>query len=440
MDLATETRSYDHRVALFRRLNARYVVEACNDLSCVSSEELSVTGTLSGGVGTITHSNNTELDGSNFVSLSGDGRTLAVGSSGEDSASSGINGDEQDNSSENTGAVRVYRLINNNRQQQAFIKASNPDPDDRFGRALSLSADGNTLAVGVEDESSAASGIDGNQNDNSLLFSGAVYVFSFADGQWQQQLHIEPGNQLIDGGRVFSSFISLSENGNTLAVGGSPGFNLGGTYILVRNDGTWSQQWYFDPEVISAHPSLGFAGALSDDGKTLTVSATRDFIAATGINADPFASTEVLTQAGAVHVFVLVDWSWRQQAYIKSALPQRFADFGRSVTMSPDGNTIAVLSRDDTGDLGVFEGYNFITTGSNIFNTGFQTSVHIFHRNSGIWSEAAYIKPPLSTFVFPGSMALNATGDTLAIAGRLPPALPGDEDTSTPLDSVVFTY
>jgi hypothetical protein len=49
---------------------------------------------------------------------------------------------------------------------QTYIKASNTDAADRFGWAVSLSADGQTLAVGAPFEDSNATGIDGNQLDN----------------------------------------------------------------------------------------------------------------------------------------------------------------------------------------------------------------------------------------------------------------------------------
>ena len=500
-DLSVETRSFDHRVPLFRRLNARYMVQACNDLSCISSEELFLTGSLSRGVGTIAPRDNDELDASNFIALSRDGGTLVVGSIGDDSAAVGINGDQLDNSSENTGAVRVYRLNNGAWQQQAFIKASNPDPDDLFGRELSLSADGNTLAVGVEQESSAAAGINGDQLDNSLVDAGAVYLFSFNDGSWQQQgylkpsnpglryrfgssvslsasgntlavgarnepsdsdsisfqgavylfertsdgwqqqAHISPGSPVIGGGRLNTSNISLSEDGDTLAVGGSLQIDLaqGGAFVLERNDGVWRQQSYIDPAVIGAHPSLGLnAGALSDDGRTLVLSAIRDFSPATGINADPFASTDIIRDSGAVHVFTFVDGSWRQQAYIKSTVPEVNASFGRSVALSADGDTIAVLSRDDTGGLCVFDGYNFISEGSNLAITGFLTSAYIYYRNLGVWSEGAYIKPPESEFIFLEAMALDATGDTFAIGSLIPNF--GDDPDRVPVDSVVYTY
>ena len=61
--------------------------------------------------------------------------------------------------------------------QVAYVKASNTDAGDQLGYSLALSADGSTLAVAALQEASAATGIDGNQADNSDAAAGAVYVF-----------------------------------------------------------------------------------------------------------------------------------------------------------------------------------------------------------------------------------------------------------------------
>jgi len=42
---------------------------------------------------------------------------------------------------------------------------------------VALSADGTTLAVGAPGEASNATGIDGDQTNNSARGSGAVYVY-----------------------------------------------------------------------------------------------------------------------------------------------------------------------------------------------------------------------------------------------------------------------
>lgn len=59
--------------------------------------------------------------------------------------------------------------------QEAYIKASNTDANDRFGVALAIS--GNTLVVGAPWESSSATGVNGVQFDNTASQSGAAYVF-----------------------------------------------------------------------------------------------------------------------------------------------------------------------------------------------------------------------------------------------------------------------
>ena len=58
-----------------------------------------------------------------------------------------------------------------------YAKASNTQAGDFFGASVSLSSDGNTLAVGAYGEGSNATGIGGDQFNISALISGAVYLF-----------------------------------------------------------------------------------------------------------------------------------------------------------------------------------------------------------------------------------------------------------------------
>src|SRR5262249_11700207 len=95
------------------------------------------------------------------VALSGDGSTLAVGAPYESSGAKGANGNQNDTSVYSAGAVYVFVNRNNAWTQQAYLKASNPGQGDKFGYMVSLSQDGNTLAVSAVFEASAAKGIDG---------------------------------------------------------------------------------------------------------------------------------------------------------------------------------------------------------------------------------------------------------------------------------------
>ena len=98
----------------------------------------------------------------NSIAMSADGGTLAVGAPGEASAG----GNQADNTAPNSGAVYVFSR-GGTWSQQAYLKASNSETPDFFGYSIALSADGNTLAVGAMFEASAATGIDGNQADNT---------------------------------------------------------------------------------------------------------------------------------------------------------------------------------------------------------------------------------------------------------------------------------
>ena len=154
----------------------------------------------------------------NALALSGD--TLAVGAGGEASAATGIDGDQSDNSASQAGAAYVFtRDAAGVWSQQAYIKASNTDADDFFGDALALSGD--TLVVGAVGEASAATGIDGDQSDNTAARgffngAGAAYVFTRdAAGVWSQQAYIKASN--TDGIDGFGNSVALS--GDTLVVG-----------------------------------------------------------------------------------------------------------------------------------------------------------------------------------------------------------------------------
>jgi len=110
------------------------------------------------------------------VALSDDGNTLAVGAFFEENFFSGINGDQSNNGALNSGAVYVFTRTGDVWSQEAYVKASNTGAGDFFGRTVSLSGSGITLAVGAPEEDSNAVGVNGDQTNNSALDSGAVFV------------------------------------------------------------------------------------------------------------------------------------------------------------------------------------------------------------------------------------------------------------------------
>ena len=100
-------------------------------------------------------------------------------------------GQQGDNSASSSGAVYVFvRDGMGNWSQQTYVKASNTDPFDYFGSSVAISDD--TMVVGAALEDSGATGVNGNQADNSVLHSGAAYVFvRDAMGNWSQQAYLK---------------------------------------------------------------------------------------------------------------------------------------------------------------------------------------------------------------------------------------------------------
>jgi hypothetical protein len=112
------------------------------------------------------------------LNLSGDGNTLAVGAQLENGGSKGINGKQDDLSAEDSGALYLFTRSGTTWTQQAYVKASNAEAYDEFGSSMALSKDGKLIAIGARGEASAAKGVNGNQNDNSAMGAGAVYIFT----------------------------------------------------------------------------------------------------------------------------------------------------------------------------------------------------------------------------------------------------------------------
>jgi cysteine-rich repeat protein len=293
------------------------------------------------------------------VALSADGSTLAVGAPSERSAATGIGGDQTDNSVLQAGAVYVFARNGTTWSQQAYIKASNTDEGGSFGHRVALSDDGSTLAVGAWGEGGAATGIGGDQTDDSTPQAGAVYVFTRGSTTWSQQAYVKASN--TGAADVFGWSVSLSADGSTLAVGAfgedSAATGIGGdqtddsvegagaVYVFTRSGTTWSQQAYVKASNTGMSDFFGWSVALSADGSTLAVGAHYEDSAATGINGDQ--ADDSAPYAGAVYMFARSGTTWSQEAYVKASNTSGADSFGWSVALSADGSTLAVGAIDE---------------------------------------------------------------------------------------------
>ena len=502
----------EHSIALYNRVNANYLVSACNSGGCRDSAPVSLSAHLVEAVGKLQSSNTESGDAfGSAIALSADGNTLAVGAFREDS---GIIGQEADNSAQNAGAVYVLVRNGGSWVQQAYIKASNPGAGDLFGAAVSLSGSGNTLVVGAPYENSNARVIGGDESNNAADNAGAVYVFTRNGSHWTQQAYVKASN--ADAQDRFGAAVSLAHDGKSFAVGapweGSDAARVNGNqdsnaipgagavYLFGYDENGWRQTAYVKASNAEALDYFGYAVQLSGDGNTLAVGAPREDSRDSGVNRSQ-SNAAVGQDYGAVYVFARGDNGvWGQQAYVKGARPEGrafenehepWADhFGYAVSLSFDGNTLAVgapyenglpspsdgrvyateggavylYSRTGTSwqqqaylrsPNNTFEGLLVIQSlrfgfalqlsadgntlvvgsiGDNTLSTGvngdqtltgalqiFHGAAYVFTRNADLWSEHAYLKPtdPDSSTSFGGNVAISSDGDTVAVAGRL---------------------
>jgi hypothetical protein len=124
------------------------------------------------------------------AAISGD--TIVVGAWGEYSNATGVNGNQNDDSLSAAGAAYVFVRSGTNWTQQAYLKASNTGEGDFFGQAVAVS--GNVIVVGAPSERSNATGVNGDQTNDSKTGAGAAYVFVRERTNWQQAAYLKPWN------------------------------------------------------------------------------------------------------------------------------------------------------------------------------------------------------------------------------------------------------
>jgi hypothetical protein len=112
------------------------------------------------------------------MALSAEGDALAIAAALEDSAAQGINGRQDDDSALDAGAVYLFTRTGTTWAQEAYIKSTHNEAFDEFGNTVALSADGRTMVAGARGEDSGATGVNGDQTDNSVDESGAAYIFT----------------------------------------------------------------------------------------------------------------------------------------------------------------------------------------------------------------------------------------------------------------------
>ena len=362
------------------------------------------------------------------VSISEDGTRLAVSSYLEDSNSTGVNGNQSNNSASFSGAVYVFRRDGLVWSQEAYIKASNTEANDFFGVWLCISDDGTRLAVSASGEDSNANGVNGNQSDNSAVSAGAVYVFRRTGTTWIQEAYLKASNS--DSPDNFGNAnVSMSADGSRIAVGAyressnATGINgnqsdnsaagAGAAYIFSRSGTTWTQEAYIKASNTEADDYFGHSLDLSGDGTRLAVGATQERSNATGINGNQ--SDNSISRAGAVYVYVRNGTTWTQEAYIKASNTWYSNLFGSSMSFTYDGSRLAVAAVLENSPSSGINGSQ--AQGGSLDDYG---AVYMFVRNGTTWAQEAYIKssnPDLDD-EFGATVSLSKYGSKLAVGSR----------------------
>ena len=238
-----------------------------------------------------------------------DDDTIVVGAPGEASADVGVNGDQGDDSAPSAGATYVFTRTGPTWAQQAYLKASNTEGLDVFGRSVAVSDD--TVVVGAQGESSAATGVDGDQADNSAADSGAAYVFARSTGSWSQQgylkgAHRGPADALGSEVAVSGDTIVVGAEGDDSAATGVDGdpaddsqSDSGAAHVYRRTGSAWTYQGYL--KASNTESDDGFGWAVAVDSETVLVGAPFEDGNATGLDGDQGDNS--LSTAGAAYVF-----------------------------------------------------------------------------------------------------------------------------------------
>jgi FG-GAP repeat len=327
---------------------AQYLIESCDALdSCQSSNTLT-TASL-------------ELDAIGYIKASNSAADLKFGSTVASSSDGSVVATTGGLSVAND--IYIYRYDPGSGWSEEIIA----DIPSGFIKSLSISGDGNVIAVG-------------NTQNN-------VYVYKFTTA-WALEFTIPtPG-----GSATFGSSVALSRDGQSLAIG-DPTFSTNGSaYVFIDDlDGTWSQRGTLmtaPDATVNLGAGIGVAAdafgqsvALSSDGTLLVVAAV-------------YAETATAIDAGHAYVYSWGGLSWALDDTLSAQTPVRDSLFGQSLSLSDDGATLAV----------------------GLDPLALDGEVHIF-RDSGGWALQGSPLEPVdgNGEGFGRSVTLSADGNTLLV-------------------------
>ena len=221
-------------------------------------------------------------------------------------------------------------------RQLAKLTASDADPNDAFGYAVSISGDTAVVGAWIADP-------------NGLDDAGAAYVFvRDPNGTWTEQAKLtafDPG--VAD---FFGTSVSIS--GDTAVIGAwgdahMGGQNAGSAYVFVRSGVVWAQQAVLRASDAAPHDYFGISVSVSAD--TAVIGAYLD--------------DDGGNDSGSAYVFVRAGEEWTQQAKLTASDAVTEDCFGYSVSVSGDTAVIGAYLDDHAGGTDAGAAYVFVRSG-----------------------------------------------------------------------------
>ena len=270
------------------------------------------------------------------VAVSADGNTAIVGGPGDAFAS---------------GTAWIYtRSAGNWSQQGEKLQITAPLNNSQLGKSVAISADGNTVMVGVPYYS---------------VNEGSFCIFIRSGTNWTQQGGMFSSSLIIRGTIGFS--VALSADGNT-AIAGAPmdaltysgNIYYGSSIVYTRVEGVWSEQAKLLANDYSGAAHQGSSVSLSADGNTAIMGGDNDG-----------------SGQGAAWIFTRSGSTWTQQgSKLVGTGNTGAANQGQSVSLSADGNTAMVGGAADNSNQGAVwvwtrSGSTWAQQGSKLVGSGY---------------------------------------------------------------------
>ena len=238
--------------------------------------------------------------------------------------------------------------------------------ESHVGRAVALSADGNTALIGGPHEKGA---------------KGAAWIFSRSGSTWSDEAMVAPPKG--EASVWFGRGVAISADG-TIAVVGDPGNggDVGAAWVFEHTEGKWAEVARLTGAGEEGRGQFGRSVAISADGSTVLVGAWAD-----------------KSKTGAAWAFSRSGSTWTPLGSELTGLGEAGAgQFGRSVALSGDGTHAVIGGNTDNHRAG---------------------AVWVFSRSGSTWSQEG------SKLIGTGESALGELGESVAISADGSEALAG---------------